>query len=305
MKRLILFLSIFIFIMSCTIKQSLQATDLKMLENSLQNDVSKNNKDIKVKVKELKNLKDILPGFSFVEIGMYDKGTLVNKENVITNGQFYIKDILDIKTSSSIKDELEFEFAKVETIDTSKLTLVAGNKNAKNVVIEITDFQCPYCKKANVLLEQQLNNRNDYALYIIHLPLDMHPNAQTMARVFEAGMVMGYNFKNDLFQSDYIETIETKALEMQKKGIQLNKELVDKLIEEVNTNIINDFAIKTNNADKFKSLVDSKEIKDKVEYSMKLANSLKVDATPYFYINGKSISGYKKGLITKAINSFK
>lgn len=305
MKRLILFLSIFIFIMSCTIKQSLQAADLKMLENSLQNDVSKNNKDIKVKVKELKNLKDILPGFSFVEIGMYDKGTLVNKENVITNGQFYIKDILDIKTSSSIKDELEFEFAKVETIDTSKLTLVAGNKNAKNVVIEITDFQCPYCKKANVLLEQQLNNRNDYALYIIHLPLDMHPNAQTMARVFEAGMVMGYNFKNDLFQSDYIETIETKALEMQKKGIQLNKELVDKLIEEVNTNIINDFAIKTNNADKFKSLVDSKEIKDKIEYSMKLANSLKVDATPYFYINGKSISGYKKGLITKAINSFK
>lgn len=311
MKRLIILVVLLAALaVGCTSKANVNqasTADLKLLEKNLQDAFAKTGQgqDIKIQVSELKNLKDVLPGFSFAEIKIYNKENLVNTERVITNGQYFAKDIIDSKTLSSLKDELEFEFAKVETIDTSKLTLAAGKKDAKNVIIEITDFQCPYCKKANGLFKNELKNKSDYALYIVHLPLDMHPNAQIMAQIFEAGMQMGFNFKNDLFESDYIKVIESKIESLQKQGTQLNQETLAKLIDEVNNQIINDFAAKTDNPDKFKSLVNSDEVKAKIEETKKLAEQLNISATPAFYINGKAISGYNEGLILKALNNIK
>lgn len=311
MKRLmILVVLLAVFAAGCTPKANINqaaAIDLKVLEQNLQNAFAKTGqgKDIRVQVDELKNLKNVLPGFAFAEIKIYNKETLVNTERVITNGQYFAKDIIDSKTLSSLKDELEFEFAKVEAIDTSKLTLAGGNANYKNVIVEITDFQCPYCKKANALFKNELKDKSDYALYIVHLPLDMHPNAQIMAQVFEAGMKMGFNFKNELFEADYIKIIESKIGKLQNEGTQINQEILSQLIDEINNQIINDFAAKTDNPDKFKSLVNSDEIKAKVEDAKKLAEQLNVSATPAFYINGKSISGYNEALILKALNSIK
>ena len=234
-----------------------------------------------------------------------NNNNLVNTERFITNGRYFAKDIIDFKTLSSLKDELDFEFAKVETIDTSKLTLASGNKDAKNVIVEITDFQCPYCKKANALFKEKLADKSDYALYIVHLPLDMHPNAQIMAQIFEAGMQMGFNFKNELFESDYIKVIESKIEDLQEAGTQLNQETLAVLIDEVNNQIISDFAAKTDNPDKFKSLVLSDEIKTKVDETKELAENLNISATPAFYINGKTISGYNERLILKALDDIK
>ena len=278
---------------------------MKVLEKNLQAGFAQTGQDIKVQVIELKNLKDILPGFAFVEIKIYNNNNLVNTERFITNGRYFAKDIIDSKTLSSLKDELDFEFAKVETIDTSKLTLASGNKDAKNVIVEITDFQCPYCKKANALFKEKLADKSDYALYIVHLPLDMHPNAQIMAQIFEAGMQMGFNFKNELFEADYIKVIESKIEDLQEAGTQLNQETLAVLIDEVNNQIINDFAAKTDNPDKFKSLVLSDEIKTKVDETKELAENLNISATPAFYINGKAISGYNERLILKALDDIK
>lgn len=309
MKRLIILVVLLAALAAgCTSKANInQASnaDLKILEKNLQAAFAKTGQDIKVQVSELKNLKDTLPGFSFAEIKIYNKDNLVNTERVITNGQYFAKDIIDSNTLSSLKDELEFEFAKVESIDTTNLTLAGGNKNSKNVIVEITDFQCPYCKKANSLFKSELKGKSDYALYMVHLPLDMHPNAPIMAQVFEAGMQMGFNFKNDLFESDYIKIIEAKLAELQKSGVQMNQETVTKIVNDVNNQIISDFAAKTDNPDKFKELVNSDEIKAKIEETKKLAEKLNVSATPAFYINGKAISGYNEGLILKALNNIK
>lgn len=307
-KQLIIFIISAVVIFGCTSKTGLNQTanvDLKVLEKNLQSVFSETGQDIKVQVDELKSLKDILSGFVFAEIKIYNDNNLVNTERVITNGKYFAKDIIDSKTLSSLKDELDFEFAKVETIDTAKLTLAGGNKDAKNVIIEITDFQCPYCKKANSLFKKELNGKSDYALYIVHLPLEMHPNAQIMAQIFEAGMQMGYNFKNDLFESDYIKLLETKITDLQKTGVQLNQETLNNLIDEVNDNIVTDFASKTDNPDKFELLVYSEDIKDKVNVARQIADSLNVNATPAFYINGKAISGYNESLILKALNNIK
>ena len=133
----------------------------------------------------------------------------------------------------------------------------------------------------------------------------MHPNAQIMAQIFEAGMQMGFNFKNELFEADYIKVIESKIEDLQEAGTQLNQETLAVLIDEVNNQIINDFAAKTDNPDKFKSLVLSDEIKTKVDETKELAENLNISATPAFYINGKAISGYNERLILKALDDIK
>ena len=85
----------------------------------------------------------------------------------------------------------------------------------------------------------------------------------------------------------------------------MNQETVTKIVNDVNNQIISDFAAKTDNPDKFKELVNSDEIKAKIEETKKLAEKLNVSATPAFYINGKAISGYNEGLILKALNNIK
>lgn len=310
MKKIIVLMLAFAALFGCTPKigaQSAEKADLKKLEQNLQKRFSQQdeNAKVKVKVKELKNLNDILPGFSFVEVQIYSNDVLAKTDRLITNGQYFTNELIDSSLFSSLKDELEFEFSKPVAINTDNLTLAGGNKNAKNVIIEITDFQCPYCKKANSYFVDALKDKSDYALYIVHLPLTgMHPSAEVMAQIFEAGMLMGKNFKNELFGADYLSALEKKANEMKEQGVKLNQELVDNLIKEFNQSIIDEYAAKTDDPAKFKELVNSDEVKSKITATKNLASSLNIDSTPVFYINGKAVSGFNEGLIAKAIENF-
>ena len=311
MKRIVILLVLLAVFAGCNSKTDGSQTsgaDLKAIEKIVQKqlDVNSGDKGLKVQVVELTNLKDILPGYAYAEIRVYDnKSKVIDTQRVITDGKYIVKDVINAETLSSIQDDLEFDYAAVEVIDTDNLTLAGGKKDAKNVIVEITDFQCTYCKKAHLLLKEELKNKSDYALYIVHLPLDMHPNAQLMAQVFEAGAKMGFNFKNNLLETDYIKVLESKMKDLQNNGTQLNQEVLSSLVNEVNEQIINEYASKTDNPEKFKELVNSDEIKDKVEQSKKLAASLKISGTPAFYINGKAISGYNEGLLLKALKNIK
>jgi thiol:disulfide interchange protein DsbC len=50
--------------------------------------------------------------------------------------------------------------------------------SGKNTVIEVTDPDCPYCRKASEFFSQ----RTDVTRYIFFLPLSMHPNAEEKVR---------------------------------------------------------------------------------------------------------------------------
>ncbi len=50
--------------------------------------------------------------------------------------------------------------------------------SGKNTVIEVTDPDCPYCRKAS----EFFSKRTDVTRYIFFLPLSMHPNAESKVR---------------------------------------------------------------------------------------------------------------------------
>lgn len=263
----------------------------------------------KVAVEKLADI-DEMPGFAYVRL-MVERDGQTQEKNIITNGRLLIDaEIIDLKDRKSLTSRLEFNYAKPKDIDVSGLTLAGGKKDGKTVIVEITDFQCPYCKEANKLFKQKLKNKNDYALYIIHMPLDMHPNARIMAQIFEAGMKMGKNFKNDLFEFDAEKLIDSTAKKYKENNAgenaeQFTQEDVNKIFKLVDEAIVEKFANKTSNPEKFKSLVYSTEIVDIVNASIKKAEELGERSTPAFYINGKNIQGYNAPLLNQVLDEVK
>lgn len=283
MKKIFTLLNIFIFMF---LFASASMASTKALADKVSKSVAatmkKNNGvDVNVKVDVLKKI-DKPAGFYFVKLSFYEKKNpkvLAAEQYIFTDGSYMLPDILKVEDMSSLTKELSFEFS-TKNINVKGLTPILGNPKAKNVVIEVSDFQCPYCIRANEYLHEKLKNRNDVVVYMMHFPLrNMHPKAEILAKIFEAGMELGKNFANELYNPE----------NHKKSDVEL----------------INEFANKSGNATKFKALVSSDAIKNKVLNAEKHAKDLGIQSTPVLFFNGKMVVGFDRPLIDKAISEFK
>jgi thiol-disulfide isomerase/thioredoxin len=248
-------------------------------ENFNNNLKSRQINDVTVDLKVIKKV-DFLPNFYFSKLLIHD-----NKKNkdmtqyIFTDGRNLITDVVDVKTGSSLVREMSFEDVH-DNIDTSKLSLYYGDKNSKNKIIEITDFDCPFCRNAFNYLHENAEKYKDVAIYIMHFPLDMHKNAKLKAKIFETGLKMGYNFAYDLFNDNNIQNLDGNDL-------------------------IDYFTKKVKNKDMFLQLVNSEEIENRIKDNINYAKSLGINSTPILYINGRQIRGFNQGQIDKALKTFK
>jgi protein-disulfide isomerase len=62
-----------------------------------------------------------------------------------------------------------------------------GDEKAKLVIVEYTDFECPYCSRGATTMDEVLKKyAGKVKVTVKHLPLPFHPNAMPAARYFEA-----------------------------------------------------------------------------------------------------------------------
>jgi protein-disulfide isomerase len=66
-----------------------------------------------------------------------------------------------------------------------------GAANPKVVIIEYSDFQCPFCGRAKKTVDQILQTYPDVRLYYKENPLPMHPNAKPAAEAAMAAFQQG------------------------------------------------------------------------------------------------------------------
>ena len=165
---------------------------------------------------------------------------------------------------------------------------IKGNRDAKVVLIEYSDFQCPACAFYYPLLEKFSEEFGDkLAIAYRHFPLQNHQNAKSAAYAAEAaGRQEKFWEMHDLIfdnQKDW-------------KDKQSTDEVFINYAQTLNLNL-----------DQFKMDFASKEIRKKVEGTYQNGISLGLNSTPTFFLNGKKISNPRnyeefRNVILQAIN---
>lgn len=145
-----------------------------------------------------------------------------------------------------------------------------GPKNAAVTIIEFSDFQCPYCKRAEETLKQLLlAHPTDVRIIWKNEPLPFHPRAEPAAELaYEARAQQGdvgfWKAHDRIF--DYQPKLEDADLDTLATALGLNLDKVHA-------------AIKTH---KYKGIFDTDSAQ---------ADDFKATGTPHFFINGKRLVG--------------
>ncbi|MDR2885010.1 MAG: thioredoxin domain-containing protein [Deferribacteraceae bacterium] len=249
------------------------------LQKSVTQTMAARGMEVLVDVARVQEMKD-LKGFYYYKITVKDKKkpAMSQDQYLFFNGTYIVPDFINAASGASLAKDLKFDLS-ITDIDTSKLSLIYGKRGAKNTIVKITDFECPYCRKANEYIESLVKGRNDVAIYIMHLPLKIHKKAIPFAEIFEAGNIMGKNFSHELFSDD-------------------------KLLAMTDEEVINYFAAKSGDAAKFKGLLKSEQVQNILKNSQTQTEALAITATPVIFINGKRVDGFDQALINKGFSGF-
>lgn len=188
----------------------------------------------------------------------------------------FSKDIEDLDIYPNIKQLFKQQGAYV-LLDSAKASLepckilnIPKISDAKADIIEISDYQCPYCKQASKTLRDVRKDYTDKEVQITHkhLPLDFHQFAEGASIAAECVRKQGedkFQEMNDaLFDAQFNSEDDIKA--------------AAKKISAVNYK-------------DFETCFDNNETQNIVDLDKNWATNLGISGTPAFIINGRYVSG--------------
>ena len=149
-----------------------------------------------------------------------------------------------------------------------------GPDNAPVTIVEFSDYQCPYCSRAETTVQEVLKKYGDKVRFVYRdYPLSFHPNAENAAigagcakdqgKFWEMHGAM-FNNQAKLGKDDLVATAA---------GLGMDK-------------------------DKFKACLDAGKHKDEVQKDFQDGMKYGVTGTPTFFINGIMMVG------ARDVNSF-
>lgn len=161
-----------------------------------------------------------------------------------------------------------------------------GGKNAKIVVVEFTDFQCPWCKKAHESLEASLFKTYGDRVRVVfkHFPLNMHPWAEpagvAAACVQKIAPAQFWAFTDAVFKNQ--DEINLAVHGADRKSMDLAKFKEKALLFAKEAKV---------DAKKFEACYDKQETLDIVKKDVAEGDALGVNSTPTLFVNGHKVGG--------------
>ncbi len=199
-----------------------------------------------------------IPAFVFdaklAEAKNFEKASSVFQEN----GGSYLLD----SQKAGLKVGEYLEVPKISGADAQK-----GPSGAPITIIEISEFQCPYCSKAKETVDELMKIYPDeIRLVFKHLPLDFHKNAQKAAEAFECAGEQGkyWEMYDKLFNSR--ENLEIANLKKYAKELNLQ-------------------------TSQFDSCLNSGKYDEKIKNDIKEMQEFGISGTPGFFVNKQFIGG--------------
>ncbi len=171
--------------------------------------------------------------------------------------------IMRLRKAADIK--IDLQPPRVE-IDLTGVPIM-GEKDAEIVIVEFSDYQCPFCKRVRPTIWRLMDEyKGKIAYAFIDFPLSFHKDAQ---KAHEAGHCAAeqnkyYEFNKKLFKNQ--RSLKVADLKKYAAELKLNKK-------------------------KFDECLDSGKYKDAVAKSIKKGVNAGVSGTPAFFINGIMLSG--------------
>ena len=203
--------------------------------------------------------KDQMGGKSFKDAEPMIKSYLVQSRKMAAEQQLYS----GLMTAANVKIKLEPPRVDIEAGDNPSM----GPKGAPILIVEFTDYQCPFCGRVRSTISQLMDEYKDKIRYVLRdFPLSFHQFAK---KAHEAAHCAGD-------QGKYWEY--NKELWAHQQALD-----VGKLKEYANVLKLD--------AKKFGSCLDEGKYTKKVEENVEYGASVGAQGTPSFFINGIFING--------------
>jgi protein-disulfide isomerase len=142
-----------------------------------------------------------------------------------------------------------------------------GPEDAPIVIVEFSDFQCPFCQRANPSVDQVLKTYGDKIRFVYrHYPLPNHPDARPAAEAAACAQEQGkfWPYHDRLFAN--VAKLSGKDLKDHAAAVGLDTA-------------------------QFGSCVDGRRQKARVDADIAEADAAGVSGTPAFFINGRALEG--------------
>lgn len=152
---------------------------------------------------------------------------------------------------------------------TSEDNFLKGNENSEVIIVEYSDFECPFCARAYsdaVAYIKENYDDNDVAFVYRHLPLGFHQQAMPAAMATECAAEQGkFSEMHDM---------------LFELGVQGGATSFEGFAEQIGLD-----------TEQYKSCVSSGKYESDIQEDVKQASSFGINGTPGFLVNGKLISG--------------
>jgi protein-disulfide isomerase len=142
-----------------------------------------------------------------------------------------------------------------------------GPENAPVTIVEFTDYQCPYCHRAQSVIDQVLQRYSGKVRFVhLDFPLDGHPEAMPAARAARCAGEQGKFW-------EYHRSLMSQPGSLDAAGLKGRAERLGI------------------DAGRFGSCIASDRFDAAIEAELRQGSELGVTGTPAYFVNGRMISG--------------